>query len=147
MEARYTINPDQIVAEALEHEVMVVNLDNGFYYVLEGSGADLWPWLTAGASAPEIAAALAQRYQGEPAALEQAVRDFTAQLAGEGLLQPAPAAAAPALSVAAAPATRPAFALPTMYKYTDMANLVQMDPIREFDESGWPRRQGTVKRP
>ena len=31
-----------------------------------------------------------------------------------------------------------------MYKYTDMANLIQMDPIREYDETGWPRRQATV---
>lgn len=146
MEPRYTIDEDQIVAEALEHEVMVVNLDNGYYYVLEGTGADLWPWLTAGASVPEAAAALGQRYSGGAAEIEAAVRAFVAQLAAEALLTPAAEAAPPALAVAAAD-PRPPFTLPAMYKYTDMANLIQMDPIREFDESGWPRRQATVKKP
>ena len=148
MEFRYTTNEDQIVAEALEHEVMVVNLDNGYYYVMEGTGADLWPWLTAGASVPEAAAALARQYSGERAEIEAAVRAFVAQLAGEALLTPAAADAAPAaLEAAIVPDPRPPFTLPTMYKYTDMANLIQMDPIREFDESGWPRRQATVKKP
>lgn len=146
MEPRYTIDEDQIVAETLEREVMVVNLDNGYYYVLEGTGADLWPWLTAGASVPEAAAALAQRYSGGAAEIETAVRAFVAQLAAEALLKPAAAAAPPALAVTAAD-PRPPFTLPAMYKYTDMANLIQMDPIREFDESGWPRRQATVKKP
>jgi hypothetical protein len=41
----------------------------------------------------------------------------------------------------------PPFTLPTMYKYTDMANLVQMDPIRDFDDSRWPRRRSIGKKP
>jgi hypothetical protein len=145
MEPRYTIDVDQIVSEALEREVMVVNLENGYYYVLEGTGAELWPWLTAGASVPEAAAALAQRYSGDAAQIEAAVRQFVADLAGEALLRPAEAGAAPTLEVAAAE-QRPPFTLPALYKYTDMANLVQMDPIRDFDEGGWPRRAATGKK-
>ena len=94
MEPRYTLDPNQIVAETLEQEVMVVNLDNGYYYVLEGVGAELWPWVTAGASVPEAAAALAQRYTGSAAEIEAAVRSFVEGLASEGLLTPAAAGSA-----------------------------------------------------
>jgi hypothetical protein len=145
MPTRYSIDEDRIVAEVLESEVMVVNLDNGYYYALEGTGADLWGCLSAGRSAAETAEVLVRRYNGDPAEIEVAVRDFVAQLVAEDLLQPAPAdASSPALEVdegAKVAEPRPAFTLPAMYKYTDMANLVQMDPIRDFEERSWPRRR------
>ena len=28
-----------------------------------------------------------------------------------------------------------------MFRYTDMQALIQMDPIREYDETGWPARR------
>lgn len=37
---------------------------------------------------------------------------------------------------------------PVMFRYTDMQFLIQMDPIRDHDESGWPvRRAAQVIRP
>jgi hypothetical protein len=145
---RYTTDQDRIVAEVLEGEVMVVNLANGYYYVLEGTGADLWSLLAHGSTVAEATAAMTRRYAATPAEIETAVIDFVNQLVTEDLLDPAGdevAAAAPDGSDTGdglAP-----FTLPAMYKYTDMANLVQMDPIRDFEESRWPRRRATAKKP
>ena len=41
---------DQIVHETIDGETVVINLDSGSYYSLEGSGADLWSRLLAGES-------------------------------------------------------------------------------------------------
>ena len=156
MQARYTVDVDQIVAEALEGEVMVVNLANGYYYVIEGTGADLWPLLAGGSTVSEAASAMAQRYRASTLEIETAVSEFVAQLVAEDLLNAAAVEEEPDArdvtieDVAAADdsvGTLAPFTLPAMYKYTDMANLVQMDPIRDFEESRWPRRKKAVQPP
>ena len=144
MEGRYQVDGEKIVHEVLDQEAMVVNLDNGYYYALEGTAVDIWQALAGGASAPEAAAVLRRRYTGDQAEIEAAVRSFAAELVTETLLTPVQAAEAadiphPEPGSSAAGPDR-AFSLPVMYKYTDMANLIQMDPIREFDETGWPKR-------
>jgi hypothetical protein len=149
---RYTADQDRIVAEVLEGEVMVVDLASGYYYVLEGTGADLWSLLANGSSVSEAAVALTRRYAASPAEIEAAAADFVNQLLAENLLDPAgdemhsaAVVSTEAVDVTeAVDAPRP-FTLPAMYKYTDMANLVQMDPIRDFEESRWPRRKTSGK--
>jgi hypothetical protein len=145
MEQRYTFNEEQIVHEILDGEVVLVNLDNGYYYILQGTGSEIWQHLTSGAPADETVAALLRQYTGEPEAVAQAVRDFVSSLVAEALLQPVeaePASAPVALPETADPAGP--FTLPVMFKYTDMANLIQMDPIREYDETGWPSRRSAA---
>jgi len=36
------------------------------------------------------------------------------------------------------PAGRPPFVKPILQKYTDMADLLLLDPIHEVGEQGWP---------
>ena len=36
--------------------------------------------------------------------------------------------------------TRRPFEMPTLEKYTDMQDLVLIDPVHQVDEAGWPRR-------
>jgi hypothetical protein len=143
MEPRYRVDENKIVHEVLDQEAMLVNLDNGYYYALEGSAVDIWQALAAGASVPEAAQRLLQRYGVTRPAAEEAVRKFVDELVAEELLMPAEAAEPAAPTALAEPAAAEAqpFSQPVMYKYTDMANLIQMDPIREFDESGWPKRR------
>ena len=144
METRYRIDEDKIVHEVLDQEAMVVNLDNGHYYALEGTAVDIWQAMASGASAPEAVDGLLNRYSGQRAEVEGVVRQFVAELVTETLLTPLADDAPPEPAAAAAPAPAAptqAFSPPVMYKYTDMANLIQMDPIREFDETGWPKRR------
>ena len=147
MDARYTTDEERIVAEVLEGEVMVVNLANGYYYVMEGTGADLWSLLANGASVSEATASMTRRYAVSADEIETVVTEFANQLLAEDLLDPADdeAAATPAAVTETIDGLRP-FTLPAMYKYTDMANLVQMDPIRDFEESRWPRRRANGKK-
>jgi hypothetical protein len=146
MDQRYTFNEDQIVHEVLDDEVVLVNLDNGHYYMLQGTGALIWQAVSAGATVSETAAALQRRYTGSPAEIAAAVRGFVDHLAQEALLQSAleGSGSPPAFEAAAAPAP---FTPPVMFRYTDMANLIQMDPIREYDETGWPRRRSANPKP
>jgi SAM-dependent methyltransferase len=143
-DGRYAIDDKSIVFDVLDGEVVVVNLDNGSYYILEGAGSVVWQMLAAGRRVPEITEALLRHYEGERTAVERSVADFVAQMEQESLLVAAPpTASAPAFRFdegqLAGPGTP--FPAPVMYRYTDMQTLIQMDPIREYDETGWPRRR------
>ena len=141
MDQRYAIDEQKIVHESLESEVVVVNLDSGHYYILEGTAIDIWTLVIEGASVAETVDALHRRFGGDRPPIEDAVTRFVGELEQEGLLTRAPARAAiPPVDTLPAPANA-RFELPVMYRYTDMATLIQMDPIRDFDESGWPRRR------
>lgn len=148
MPQRHNVDPNRVVAESLDDEVMVVNLDTGYYYVIDGTGAVLWEWFAAGATHDETVAELGRRYAGDRADMAVAATDFLAQLVGEELLQPSLADDPVDLPDRRPPSDpRPAFTPPSMLRHTDMANLIQMDPIRDFDESRWPSRKSKRRPP
>lgn len=127
---------------------MVVDLETGYYYVLSGSAAAAWPLLARGSTAAEAAADLSTRYDAPVETIAAALDVFVGQLVGEQLLAPATDLSRPAPhdgDVGRRPddpdgSDRVRFDEPTMTKYVDMANLVQMDPIREFEERRWPKK-------
>jgi hypothetical protein len=138
---RYAVNDTSIVFDVLEGEVVLVNLDSGSYYILEGTASAIWQMVAAGWSVAEIAGALSRHYTGGPAAIESSVSDFVGQLEQEAAVVPAPAGhqAASTFDESQIGGDSQPFAAPVMYRYTDMQALIQMDPIREYDETGWPR--------
>jgi coenzyme PQQ synthesis protein D (PqqD) len=144
MNRRFTIDPARIVHEALEDEVVVVNLDSGSYYMLEGTAPAIWGLLAGGVSVDETVRELAGRHPADEGAIAGAVNEFVDQLMQEGLLIEAPGEPGdprPPRTEAPVLASPVAFTPPVMYRYTDMQTLIQMDPIRDFDETGWPRRR------
>lgn len=149
-EPRYTFDESRIVHEVLDREVMLVDLDKGYYYVLEGSGVDIWQLLSAGATVPKTTEVLLGRYSAGTVDVKEAVRGFVQELVDAELLTPTVDEAvseSPDFATSSPSGTNgESFALPVMYKYTDMANLIQMDPIREFDETGWPKRRAFTPR-
>lgn len=141
---RHVINEKSIVFDVLDGEVVIVNLDSGAYYILEGTASTIWQLIAAGTPEPHIVDALMRLHAGERPVAESSTAAFLAQLIEESLLVPADAApdpvARPFDENLAVEKGRP-FVPPVMYRYTDMQALIQMDPIREYDETGWPRRR------
>ncbi len=148
----FVVNSPKVVYEMFEDEIVVVNLDNGNYYSIEGTGAEVWDDIVRGEPADQIAPAMAQRYADENAtqqSVAQAVAQFLDELQREGLIvaisQPKSGAAPqlPQTPVGSTPegaATR--FTPPVLVRYTDMQDLLLLDPIHEVDETGWPNPLG-----
>ena len=137
---RWAVDEASVVADVLGDEVVVVDLDSGAYYIIEGSGRVIWQLLAAGEDVPAIVARLSAAYPGHASEMAVLVSDFTAQLVGEGLLVPAAEGGSrPAIDASELEIDAP-FAPPEMFRYAEMEALIQMDPIREYDETGWPRR-------
>jgi hypothetical protein len=138
----FRINEPLVATEKLDNEVMIVNLDLGNYYSLTGSGAVIWDLIAAGHSEASILRAVEQSYAGDAEVIRQGVEDFFSELCAEQLIVGGDgASASPSDSPAHRPdRDRPDFAAPRLDKYTDMQELLLIDPIHEVnDDHGWPK--------
>jgi hypothetical protein len=143
----FAVDRRRVVHETIEGEAILIHMETGFYYSLDGAGAEIWNALAAGSPSAEVAVDLRTRYQAPPGAIEDAVSSLAAELCREGLLDEtdAPPAGnggpAPGISVNGAAGSRRDFEAPVLHRYTDMADFMLVDPIHEVDESGWPNRK------
>jgi hypothetical protein len=144
-ETTYSINAPDVIAETIDGETMLVNLATGSYYNLEGSGAEVWSLLMEGATPRQISEELAARFIGEKEEIEGAVARLVDELRAEQILvESLPTAARPATPPPAEAAARRPFAAPKLAKFTDMQDIILLDPVHEVDARGWPHQAQDV---
>lgn len=126
----YRINSPSVIHETIDDEVVIINLDKGHYYSLDGCGARIWKGVVGGAPVAAIVAS----FEGDGAAILDGVRALIAELEAEGLIVPGESdGGGTALDGPALP-----FEAVTLQRYSDMEELLLLDPIHEVDEQGWP---------
>jgi hypothetical protein len=126
------VNTPAVNHQSIEGEVVAINLATGVYYSLRDLAARIWERVDAGRSREEIAQEIGAAYPGEPDAATIAGR-FIDELISEGLV--AEGNAAKSLTPEALAAQ---FATPLLERFTDMQELLLLDPIHEVDQAGWP---------
>jgi len=137
------VNAPQVIHETINGEVVIINLATGNYYSVKGAGADVWAAIEAspGAPRPELIAALEARYDGGN--VEAEVGRFLEELCAEGLVAETDAVSRPAGREPGGTRREP-FETPVLEKYTDMQDLVLLDPVHEVDAAGWPQTRPDV---
>jgi hypothetical protein len=125
--------PD-VIDELFGEEAVLVNLRTGRYYSLEGSAGALWSAIVAGgATIAELADILA--------APVEAVLPFVRRLADEELITIEGAALPAGGDEGEVPAER----RPRLVVFTDMEDILLLDPIHDIDldGTGWPAPQSS----
>lgn len=141
---RFQINAPKVIHEAFDDEVVIVNLGNGNYYSLGKVGADIWGLIERGATVGDIVEGLVRRYEGSRDEIEQAVHALMSDLQKDELIVPLAAQGSERAQEGQASAEhepaagRLPFEAPVLQTYTDMQELMLLDPIHEVDEAGWP---------
>ena len=143
---RYTVDRNKVVYETIEGEAILIHLETGFYYSLDGSGSEIWDLAAGGRTRDEITAGLRQRYDAPPGAVEDGVASLVGRLLEEGLIVEsegsdngsAPLSTSDDLGDGSG---RTEFVEPVLHRYTDMADFMLVDPIHEVGEAGWPQPQ------
>jgi hypothetical protein len=141
---RFRINRPIVVDEVFDDEVVIIHFDTGNYYSLDSVGTEIWGLIESGASVGEIVESLAQRYDGSQAAMEDAITRFVAELQEEDLVATTTPRDLATLeegqegSEGGGSGSRRHFQPPIMSRYTDMQDLLLLDPIHEVDDEGWP---------
>lgn len=144
---RFRVNRPAVVCEIIDDEVIIIEFDSGNYYSLDKTGTEAWKLIERGATRAEIAAEFTRLYSGPPAFIAEAADRLLAELRHERLIVLDEAGGSEdergsgALSESDSAAERPVFEPPVLQKYTDMQELLTLDPIHEVDETGWPAIQ------
>jgi hypothetical protein len=137
---QYRPNRPRIVDETIDGEALIIDMVNGAYFSCVGASAVAWTALSSGATVDEIADLLAAAYRVPTADARRDVEQFVAALLDDMLLV-APAEPTPP------PAERPPIVLgalggayepPRLEKYTDLADLILLDPVHDVSVAGWP---------
>jgi hypothetical protein len=137
------INSPTVVQDTIDGEVVIVNLKSGSYYSLDRVGGDIWNLLEQGGTVGGIVDGIVQKYDGTRSEIENAIHKLVKELQEEELVVSAsqnnPGRPGGNLAVQPQPgAQRPRFVAPTLQKYTDMQDLLLLDPIHDVDDKGWP---------
>jgi hypothetical protein len=141
----FSINAPDVIAETIDGETILVNLATGSYYSLEGSGAEVWAALMNGRSPSSICQDVVNVYLGEPAEIEAEIERLIADLRTEQIIVEAAAAAStPSAPPPTAAGERRAFVAPRLKKFTDMQEIILLDPVHEVDQRGWPHQAEDV---
>lgn len=121
---RFAQNEPSVVADVVDGETIIMNLEKGDYYSLNQSGGEVWALVVAGLCRSEILEAIAGRYADKPSPGE--IDGFIARLLAHRLILAADRADGSAgLRRLSSPGI---WSAPELSVYSDMKDLLAMDP-------------------
>lgn len=127
MTNRIRANEQQVAAKVMDGEAILINLGTGVYYSLRASGGFIWSLIERQPSIAQIARCVAEHFEVDEAAAAADVLGLCDKLCAEGLALCSPLAA-PAAALPSATVGRQPYEVPTLEKYTDMAEMFALDP-------------------
>jgi hypothetical protein len=131
---RYRVDPKRFAIDALEGEILIMDLLEGRLYLLESAAAFAWGLLVNGEPSEGIESGLERRYGGD--AKEEFAR-FLERLLERDLLTESPEDTNSNTTLDRAwPANLGTFLIS---EYDDISSIITMDPIHDVDPGrGWP---------
>ena len=82
----FQLNSPSVVADYVDGEVVLVNLESGAYYSTEKEGALVWLHLQNGQTIEQMTTAIITHYGAEKENVRKNVLNLTQQLLNEGLI-------------------------------------------------------------
>ena len=142
---RYVVDPSRVSHDRLQDEVIIINAASGAYYSGSGTAADVWTLISQGTTVSDAARILASVYACEEATLLLDIGKCVRSLVERGLIQESNDDTQPQPTCVLPQAARTVWAAPEFDEYTDMWDLIQLDPIHEVGDAGWPFADPTAK--
>lgn len=133
----FELNSPHIVQELFDDEAVIIDLESGHYYSLEQSGVVVWKLLLHGLGVDVVVGQLAALYARPESELQPIIEQFVGQLEQEKLIVATTRPETPSEPVTIPKITHP-FTPPILNKYSDMQDLLALDPIHDVDATGWP---------
>jgi hypothetical protein len=142
MPSALQVNSPTAACQIIDGEAVLIHFDSGRYFSSLGSGSEVIRLLELGHTLEQIIEAFCMRYADATSAGEvgDGIRSFVEQLLDERLFIADPAGA-PAQAVELAPELESGFVAPRLEKYSELDDLLKLDPIHDADPAGWPLRE------
>jgi len=131
---RYRVFSDRVISKTMDDEAVIINLDTGMYYGLDGPAATVWELVSAGVAIVTIADELGRQYPAEadPAG---GLEPLVVKLCDAQLI--APISGDDDTAAIGNAVVWPAVFEPiAMVAYDDVADMIALDPpLPEFNPS------------
>lgn len=148
MNRAYQPNSPAVASEVIDGEAVIMHLKSGKYFSAAASGGFIWACVDRQQPLDHIAELFVQQYAATAEQANAAVEAFINDLLAEDLIREA-SETRPAglLSLADLGGTesRKVFTKPVLNVYSDMQDLLLLDPIHDVDEVGWPTPAASMK--
>jgi Coenzyme PQQ synthesis protein D (PqqD) len=133
----YRVNSPSVVCETIDGEALIVNLENGNYYSATNTAESVWALVSAGVGVDAAIDALSNRFTGNAEAIDAETRAFVEKLIAAELLI-SDVTAGNEMPQASLGVEKSPWAAPKLREYTDMQDLIALDPIHDVGDRGWP---------
>lgn len=131
-------NRPTVSSELFEDEAVIVNLENGNYYSYSASGIDVWKFLKNGVELAELKKKFSDKY-GFDSSQETEFEQLILNLKEEGLVVETNEKSDSLNDQITFRYDQ--FTSPALNKFTDMQDLLLLDPIHDVDATGWPMQK------
>jgi hypothetical protein len=125
---RLCANEPDIASKIMDGEAIMINLRTGAYYSLRDAGALAWHAVRGHRTLSEVVQVVAAHYPEDPALLQSDLTDLFARLAEENLLRPADPDRGADAGEPFPSALSGTYQKPHLEKFTDMEELLALDP-------------------
>jgi len=139
-QAKYRINEPNVSSEQIDGEVIIVNLLNGNYYSAQDLGAYVWGRISHGESLNNILDSLCRRFAEHETTIRDELPVFLRKLTSEDLIVKANGSDVTGSTLIDAPLPNK-YAAPNLHCYSDMSDLLLLDPIHDVEDEGWPKKK------
>lgn len=131
MKKYFKPNEPNVISESMEDELVVINLESGFYFSLNRSAAAIWKQVEKGFSMEDILKSRKSSMKDDEE-IKHSIEAFFEFMREEKLIIPAEAP-----GETGRPETID-YEKPEIEKFSDMQEMLLLDPIHEVSEMGWP---------
>ena len=128
LEKSFQPNSQDISAEVIDGEAIIINVASGVYYSLDNVGAAIWGLLETGAPLEDCLAALVRRYAVSEDRVRPDLEGLVSQLLAEDLITEIVARPSQQPNNHSADAELAAYDKPELNIYRDMGDLLALDP-------------------
>ncbi len=131
----YGVNYPNVVAEPFDGEWVIVNLDTGTYFSMDGSAGVLWPYAVAGLTLDDFIDQAARIFPTAGSQVRQDAKEFHQQLREHSLIRPIEAEQFNEVQMTVSVVE---YAPPRMSVHADLQDILLLDPVHDVDAAGWP---------
>jgi len=145
------VNTPNIVHETIDGETILLDLQSGNYFSLDGAGAAIWDFIAETGDWKKVIELMTQNNSEQRTSISNSIEKYINNLVKEKLLIPVEDGSSfnsdntnKLESILLQSAND--FKEPVVHKYSDMQDLLLLDPIHDVDEKGWPEAQDTEEK-
>jgi hypothetical protein len=134
----YKIDSKNVSWERVENEVIAIQLETGRYYNLFNTAADIWSVLAEGATIEILCGTFSRLFPGNNSVRIE-IESFINECTKAKLLLVEEAVKTDLVDEGVLTSLQ-TWVTPQLIEYSDLQDLILVDPIHDVEESGWPNR-------